>query len=137
MHLDRECLLADPVSAYVRRRTYSKQTRELQFYEFRIDLYGFSIAKDLTIAIELKLYDWRRAIEQALIYQLCSDLVFIAVPEKTIARIDGALLQEHGIGLLAVDRVTRCRQILAPSQSHVVRPHYREAYIDLLRREAT
>jgi hypothetical protein len=137
MRLKQERLLAEPVSAYVRRKSFSKQTRELQFYEFRIDLYGFSRAKDLTIAIELKLHNWRRAIEQALIYQLCSDLVFIAVPENTIARIDGVLLQEHGIGLLAVEGVARCRQILAPSLSHVVRPHYREAYIELLQREAT
>ncbi len=136
MHLKQEGLLAEPVSAYVRRKSFYKQTRELQFYEFRIDLYGFSRVRNLTVAIELKLHNWRRAIEQALLYQLCSDLVFIAVPERTIARIDDVLLREHGIGLLAVEGVSRCRQILAPSLSHVVRSHYREAYIELLHREA-
>lgn len=136
MYISQEYLLAEPVSAYVRRKSFYRQQRELQFYEFRIDIYGFSRVKHLTVAIELKIHKWRRALEQALIYQLCSDLVFIAVPANTIARVDDELLREHGIGLLAVDGIARCRQILAPSLSSVVRPHYKEAYIDLLHREA-
>ncbi|GAG43766.1 unnamed protein product, partial [marine sediment metagenome] len=57
------------------------------FYEYRIDLFAFSQKLDVTIAVELKLHRWRRALEQSLLYQLCADFVFIALPAPTIARV--------------------------------------------------
>ena len=64
------------------------QKVELPFYEYRIDLYGFSCEENSTVAIELKLSDWRRAVEQAMLYQLCADLVYIAMPERATKRVD-------------------------------------------------
>ena len=75
---DQESALTDPIAAYVRRKSFRLQTRELQFYEYRIDLFAFSRLLGLTIAVEMKLLRWRRAVEQALLYQLCADKVFIA-----------------------------------------------------------
>ena len=129
----KEASLAAPVAAYVRRKGFRCQQREVQFYDLRIDLYGFSPAKDLTVAVEFKVNKWRRAVDQAFLYQLCSDLVFVAVPTSTLHRLDTDLLREHGIGLIAVSGSTRCRQILPPRQSPVVRAHYRRVYISLLK----
>lgn len=137
MVLDRESLLNEPVSSYARRESYLSQAMEVHFFEFRMDLYTFSTTRNLTMAVELKLKNWRRAIQQALLYQLCSDLVCIALPQVNIPRIDLDLLRQSGIGLLGVLDLDRCVEILPPRQSSVVRPHYRNAYIDLLQEGST
>ena len=129
---DRESAMFDPIASYVRRKSYRWQERELQFYEYRIDLFAFSRVLALTVAIEMKLTRWRRAVEQAILYQLCADRVFVAMPEGRIDRVDTSLLRQHGIGLLAVQPSGRCREVLVPQQSLVIRPHYRDTYIDLL-----
>lgn len=128
----RESALLPPVSAYVRRLGYRFQAQELGFYEYRIDIYGFSKGKNATVAIELKLHKWQRALQQALIYQLCSDFVFVAMPTAAIGAVDRALLARYGIGLLAIDETLRCKKILDAHRSSEVRQHYREKFIELL-----
>jgi hypothetical protein len=130
---DRESALLSPVSRFARKEAFRHQRLELPFYEYRIDLYGFSSKKNLTVAIELKLTRWRRAFEQALIYQLCADIAFVALPQSVVHRVDIALLEAHGIGLLSVQTDGRCKQLLTPLQSGVVRAHYRDDYVELLR----
>lgn len=129
-----EASLLAPVAGYFHRRSFRWQKNELQFYDHRIDLYAFSSTKNETIAVELKLNDWRKAFQQTLIYRLCSDWVYIAAPLKTCDRIDRDLLNLHGIGLLAVSDLGRCRCVLSPAVSIETRAHYRTAYIDLLRK---
>ncbi len=128
-----EASLLPPVASYVRHRSYRLLQAEVPFYEHRIDIYAFSRREKATIAVELKLTNWRRAIEQALLYQLCADFVFIAVPVCTARRVDRSLLKELGIGVIAVDDTDRCRSVLMSRQSSVVRAHYRALYVaDLL-----
>ena len=129
MRFENEAALLDPVSAYIRRKSFRKQDTELAFYEYRIDLYGYSRIQNLTVAIELKLLRWRRAWEQALLYQLCADFVFVALPTYVIPRVDTTLYERHGIGLLSVESKTRCRQILPAQPSREVREYYRDPYI--------
>jgi hypothetical protein len=116
----------------VRRKSYRCQRAELPFYEYRIDLFAFSQALALTVAIEMKLTRWRRAVEQAILYQLCADRVFIALPERTISRVDGGLLRRYGLGLIAVRASGSCREIITPQPSSVLRPFYRDEYIKML-----
>ena len=127
----REQDLVLSVARYLRNRTFSRQLEEVPFFEYRMDMYGYSRRNDLTVAIELKLRKWTRAIEQALLYQLCSDLVYIAMPSNVIPAVDLAQLQKHGLGLLSV-RTNRCDQIHPPRCSSVLRPHYRERYMALV-----
>ncbi len=127
--------MTDPVARYFARKGYRWQATELQFYEYNIDIYGFSQSSDLTISIELKIKNWRRAFEQALIYQLCSDFVFVALPRETVHRVDQDLLQAEGIGLLAVGSSNRCQMILEPHPSRVVSDSYKRKNIETLRQE--
>lgn len=127
-----ETSLFDPVASYTRRKGFRRQQAELQFYEYRIDLYGFSRGRDETLAVELKLRNWKRAVEQALLYQLCADRVFIALPTRASSRVDPELLRQHGIGLIAVSDSFRCLQIVPALPSTVVRGHYRDTYIEML-----
>ncbi len=136
LNFEREASLFDPVAAYKRRQTFALQEKELPFYEYRIDLFAFSQKLEITVAVELKLHRWRRAIEQSLLYQLCADFVFIALPAPTVARVDCAILKEHGIGLISVFESGRCRRVIEAKRSPVVRPHYRDYYVDVLKRAA-
>ena len=133
MRLDKEHKLLAPVAAYVRRKGFSLQETEVQFYQYRIDLYGCSRIDRRTVAIELKLRNWRRALEQALLYQLCADLVFVALPEKVKDSVDTGFCRRYGIGMLTVSDDGRCRQVISPAQSSVVLEHYRKTYVDFLR----
>jgi hypothetical protein len=108
---------------------------EMPFYDYRIDVFAFSERLDASVAVELKLTKWKRAFEQALIYQLCADQAFVAVPKETVPRVDAGLLKQHGIGLIGVSRAGgswRCRVVVPARASEVVRPHYRSDLLALL-----
>ncbi len=106
---------------------------EAPFYDYRIDIFGFSASDDRTVAIELKLRKWRRAFEQALVYQLCADLSFIAMPLAATPDLDLELFEEHGIGIIGVSSAARCRLVLPAARSSVVRSHYRRELLHLLK----
>jgi len=133
MVYSKELELLQPVSRYFAHRHYDLQHSELPFYEYRIDLYGYSEDSDTALAVELKLGKWQRALEQALLYQLCSDLIYIAMPLTAARRVDRQALAVHGIGLIAVGRTGLCRELLPAAMSPVTRPHYKYAYVQLLK----
>ena len=128
---NRESLMLPAVRAYLKAQ-YEQHALELPFYEHRIDLYGYSPATHSTVAVELKLHKWRRAVEQALLYQLCSDYVFIAVPATTAKRVDLRELRRHGIGLLAVSGC-QCVEELPAVLSPVLNPNYKAAYTAIVK----
>jgi len=131
----KEAELTDPVARYFSRKGYRWQATELPFYEYHIDIYGFSRASDLTVSIELKIKNWRRAFEQTLVYQLCSDLALMALPKETVHRVDQDLLQAEGIGLLVVGVSNRCQMILEPRSSRVVSDTYKRRNIEMLKQK--
>lgn len=130
-----EAELTKPVARYFSRKGYRWQATELQFFEYNIDIYAFSRICDLTISVELKIKNWRRAFEQALIYQLCSDLVLIALPKETVHRVDHDLLKPEGIGLLYVGLNNRCQVIVEPRPSCVLSDTYKSRNIDFLMKQ--
>jgi len=131
----KENSLGNPVSADLHSRGYRKQCRELKFYEYSIDIYGYDSRDDRTVAVELKLHRWMRAFEQAIIYQLCADLVYIAVPQTTVKRVDKSLLRQYGIGLIGVGSQTCCELILESQQSKVIMSSYRDFYIGFMKKK--
>ncbi len=127
-----EHMLLNPVANYLRRKGYRHQRPEVGFFEHRMDLYAYSDRGQVSLAVELKLRRWRCALRQALLYQLCSDRVLIAMPEAVIGCIDKDLLRSHGVGLLAVG-ARGCKQILVAAPSPVVRERYRSEYIKMVK----
>lgn len=123
--------LRPPVARFLRNQSFCRQLEEVPFYEHRMDVYGYSRRHDLTVAIELKLRRWVRAVEQAILYQLCSDLVYIAMPANSTLRVDLEVLDEYGLGLISV-RKNCCRRVLPARPSTVLRTHYRERYLALV-----
>lgn len=130
MRTDRyEHELTQYVQRYFRNKGFRFQKTELQFFEYNIDIYCHNRPTGATLAVELKVRDWKRAIQQAHIYQLCADYVYIAMPEETIRRIDLEELEEEGIGLICVYRDGRCKLCVPPKQSTVQDKRYKEKII--------
>ncbi len=132
LDLTKESSLLEPVAGYIKRKGFHVQCTELPFYQRSVDIYGFSRIKDKTIAIELKLHKWKKAFQQALIYQLCADETYIAMPQKYAFRADFDLLSEHGIGLISVSGIGRCVKLIEARQSSVVKSDYKKSHIAFL-----
>jgi hypothetical protein len=132
VEFDLESSLLEPVQRHLYSNGVRKMQSELQFYDYRLDIYGYSPSRDATYAVELKLKKWRRAFEQALIYQLCADFVSLALPMSATTVVDIELLEHHGIGLIGVQSERRCIRLLAPKQSKSVRTNYKTFYVDLI-----
>lgn len=128
-----EANLAAPVARHLRRRRYRSLLMEVPFYDYRIDIFGFSASDDRAVAIELKVRNWRRAFEQALAYQLCADFSFVAMPLPATPHLDLDLFSEYGIGIIGVSESDRCQLVLPAAPSSVVRVHYRRELLDLLK----
>ena len=129
----KESQLLDPVARFAKRKGFHLQSVELPFYEYRIDLYGFSRKNNATVAIELKLNNWRRALQQTLLYQLCADLVYIAMPESSARRVDKSELESNGIGLIAVQDSGACTCMVLAKQHDEVHQPYRLSQINYLK----
>lgn len=128
-----EASLLGPVVRHLRRRQFKNLLTEVPFYDYRIDVFAFSAKDDHTVAVELKLDKWRRAFEQALVYQLCADFSVVGLPDATALRADLGLFSASGIGVISISSAGRCRVILRPALSSVVRPHYRNELVSLLK----
>jgi hypothetical protein len=133
--LAKESSLLGPVTKYIKRMGFRLQVLELPFYERSVDIYGFSKITNKTIAIELKLHKWKKAIEQALLYQLCADEAYIAMPKKFIGRVNLDLLTKYGVGLISISETGRCRKMVEAKQSSVLRIGYKNNHIDYLQRQ--
>lgn len=123
----REDELRRPVSDYFRKKEYAV------FDEVRLFSRGIDIVakrRSEVVAVELKLRDWKKAINQACLNQRVSDYSFIALPEPMWNRIDRkiyAVSFVQGIGLLSVDGVAR--QVMRPERSKRIQPHLRRRFL--------
>ena len=99
--------------------THFAPSAEIIFFEVpigfcRADMIIFQ--KDKTsIAIELKLADWKKSLIQAQNYQLAADYVYLAFPfskcELVLKRAKNKL-QQKGIGLLSINEETKNVNVL-------------------------
>lgn len=97
-----ESQLQEVVAEHFRRNGHIV-TPEVQFFTKRIDLFAVHRASLMTVAIETKIHDWKRALLQARIYLLCADRVFVAVPSSLAYNIADKGFSHDTVGLLAVD----------------------------------
>ena len=90
----------------------------------RRKVFGLFLGK--TISIEAKIKDWKSGILQAERYLMFSDYSYLALPEERIRNVDIDLLNNSGIGLLAVND-DGLQEILKPVQS--LECEYKQKYI--------
>jgi hypothetical protein len=128
-----EAALARPVASYLRSRGYNRIAREVPFYDRSIDLYGWREGANRSIAVELKLAKWRRALAQATVYQLCADVAMLALPARQADHVDLEALREYGVGLLAVTDAGKCEERLCARATSVLREDYKTECRALMR----
>lgn len=93
--------LRAPVTSYLRAR--GLEVRDEVWINGRIaDLFAYD--KRTTLAVELKLADWKNAAVQAMAYQLAAEFTYVALPLEVVPKVmrQASALRRHGIGLLAV-----------------------------------
>jgi hypothetical protein len=128
-----ESELLEPVSHFLRSKGCDFLVPELIFFDRGIDLYGIRSGRVKTsYAVELKLTDWRKAIKQAAIYQLCSDFCYVALPSRTISTVDPDPFRESGVGLLSVREDNSVAVIFESVRSKEKRPYYVSKFRSLL-----
>jgi hypothetical protein len=131
-----ECDLSLPVRRFLGREGCSRVIRELPFFDRSIDVYGIAWGEESkTIAVELKLRKWQKALHQAALYQLCSDYSYVAMPKEVAHTLERKNFSAAGIGILAVDTTSKAVEVLLPAVlSTQAKGHYIGAYKEMLRR---
>jgi|GEM_PF-812989 len=132
-----ECDLWLPVRRFLKDEGYNRVIRELAFFDRSIDMYGVSWGdEDRTIAVELKLRKWQKALHQAALYQLCSDYSYVAMPKKVAQTlVEHEDFKTAGVGILAVDTISKAVEVLLPAVlSTKAKGHYVGPYKEMLRR---
>ena len=97
-------LLGDPASTGGLDASYARTMRR------RLEAAGWSAAKvsqfagvvHRSVAVEIKVKDWRRALDQAAKLQRTAGEVVIAAPTAVATRIPAAVGDRYGFGLLAI-----------------------------------
>ena len=78
-------------------------TREEFPFLFKVaDLFCLNEMTGECIAVEVKIRNWQQALNQALVYQMMADYVYIAIYDKHVRAVDCDLLISKGIGLMTV-----------------------------------
>jgi hypothetical protein len=111
-----EIELINPIITFLKNKGYDVK-KEVRIGYCRADIVGYK--KNVVVAVELKLNNWKKAIVQAKNYQLGSDFVYIAFPLKKIHNIIRKAelkLKNEGIGLLAINEKTSKVNIIIKSK---------------------
>ena len=87
--------LYPPIVDYLKNEGYNYY-EEIKFLTRYIDLVGHK-GKRL-VAIEVKVSNWQKALQQALACRLCAHESYIALSEKYVHRVRLDILKEYGIG---------------------------------------
>jgi hypothetical protein len=76
--------------------------REIEHYEKRIDVATIRSDTNELWAIEAKTANWSRALAQAIVNLAAAERSYIAIYSKHAHRVPLGILDEHGVGLIAV-----------------------------------
>lgn len=70
-----------------------------------IDVFLINDETEETIAVELKLSKWKKAYQQAKVYQMVADYVYVGMPEEFVHRAveNKKYFEELGIGILSIN----------------------------------
>lgn len=101
---------------------------EKRLFSRKIDIVG--IRRDAICTIEIKIHDWRRAIEQAFLNLRVTDYSYVALPEMCWIKLNRQLTDEAqgtGIGLISVDGYAK--EVIRPEPSNRVQSLLREKFL--------
>lgn len=91
--------------------------KEVKLLTRSVDI--IAVKKKKVIAIEVKVENWKRALQQALAYRLCAHEVYIAIWKDFQHRIPMKLLKKHRIGLIIVNE-DKASFLYKPRKSQII-----------------
>lgn len=115
--LVKENTLLIRVERYFKNKNF-QTCKEVPLLDNSIDLVAYDRKFSKIIAVEVKVTDWKRAIQQAMLYRLCANQVYVAIWHNFSHRVDLESLDHFGIGLLSVDG--HARRIKNPKNSVLI-----------------
>ena len=101
--------------------SYEIQTNDWILSRKRIDL--VTLKNHKLIAIEVKLHNWKNALQQAYTNLYAVDYSYVALWHKTIPRVDMSIFQNYGIGMLEVNGT--CEEKIKARRSKLIIPKRR------------
>ena len=97
----RELELQKICGQYFRQKGFLTQ-EEVPFLLKVADLLCFHQETGECIAVEVKIRNWRKALTQALVYQMMADRVYIALSNKYVKAVDCNILAKNAVGLISI-----------------------------------
>jgi hypothetical protein len=75
------------------------------------------------IAVEVKIKEWRRAVRQALVYQLSAKKVYVAMPHKYASKVQYRVLEKYGVGLISINNGNAQIEKEARNSHYIIRSY--------------
>lgn len=97
----------------------------------RIDIVATKKGGSEVIAVEVKVSDWKRAVQQAVLYRLVADRVYVAIWEDFVHRVDFDVLRHFGIGVLEVNGYAKC--VLPARTSRIIHETVRKRVMQTMK----
>ena len=107
--------LADVLVSHIRKCNPVK--REYRHYEKYIDLIGLVIDRNELMSVEIKVKNWQKAFQQAVVNLAVAEKSYVAIYSEYIHRVDLDRLRTCGIGLISVGSVWGEVQFIEPAKS--------------------
>ncbi len=104
---------------YLKKNNFCFRT-EVGMLECRIDVVGKKKRK--LYAYELKIEHWKKAIQQAILYQLFADYSCIVMYKENLHRLRIKKCQDLGLGVFSLDSKGHLSCILQPKKSTIINP---------------
>jgi hypothetical protein len=95
----KEIDVLNQVNEYLKKNGYSYKN-EVNFLERRIDVVGIKNKK--ITAIEVKVNNWKKALQQAITCKLCSHYVYVAFWHKYLPK-NLSHFENYGVGVMSVN----------------------------------
>jgi len=101
-----------------------KYAHEVKFFRKSIDF--IYIDKNYNInAIELKIKDWRSALDQIETNQLCANYCYLGIWYKNIKAVSREIFKKNGFGLISISK-NKCDLIVNPKASSIIKREYKD-----------
>lgn len=124
-----EIELFPAVEQYYQREGYNVE-REVPMRSRVIDIICRNCEE--IIAIEIKVRNWKKALRQAIIYQLCANKTYVALCHKYLGGVESDFFLKYGVGLIEVNGSISIN--IESKRNVAVNPFYKDAIIQCLER---
>ncbi|MEJ2276927.1 MAG: hypothetical protein P8Y70_04130 [Candidatus Lokiarchaeota archaeon] len=97
---------------------------EIKFFKKRID-FTFIDNQEKIHAIELKIKDWKSALDQIETNQLCANFCYLGIWHENKEYVSREILKKYGFGLISINK-NKCRILLSPTESSIINKEYQD-----------